>query len=228
MLSIVIPTYQEVENLKLLVPVIRECLSQNNIPFEIIIVDDNSQDGSEELINSLNFTDVRLVVRKSERGLSSAVYNGLSVAKGEILCFMDADFSHPPEALSGMYRMINSGIDLVVGSRFVEGGGTQRWPFVRKLTSWVARIMARPLTPVKDVTTGFFMFKSNVVPEGKLNLNGFKIGLEILVKGNYTTVREFPIVFKDRQLGYSKLTGKVMREYLAQLFELYTYRLFRR
>lgn len=225
-LSIVIPTYKEKENLKELLPVIHQAIQRIN--FEIIVVDDFSDDGTEETIKDLKLNTVTLITRKKERGLSSAVHAGVLQAKGNIICFMDADFSHPPSALSEMFKMITKeGYDLVVGSRLVKGGGSKDWPWIRKFISWGARQLARPLTPIKDITSGFFMFKKEMYPNANLNLNGFKIGLEIAVKGNARKFGEYPIIFEDRKYGESKLNSGVMADYLKQLLSLYSYKLFK-
>ena len=226
-LSIVIPTYKEKENLQELLPTLNKTLA--NFKFEIIVVDDFSNDGTEEMVKKLNLSSVILLTRKTERGLSSAVHAGVVKAKGDIICFMDADFSHPPIALAGMYQMVKKeGYDLVVGSRLVKGGGSKDWPWIRRFISWGARQLARPLTPIKDITSGFFMFKKEIYPQNNLNLEGFKIGLEVAVKGNAKKFGEYPIVFEDRKYGESKLSGGVMASYLKQLVQLYNYKLFKK
>ncbi|MEK6556802.1 MAG: polyprenol monophosphomannose synthase [Candidatus Margulisiibacteriota bacterium] len=223
-LSVVIPTYKEKENLAELLPAIHSTLSSLKISYNVIVVDDDSADGTIDLIHSMKHLPIELVLRRGKRGLSSAVHDGVARAKGEIIAFMDADLSHPPTALAGMFDWIHSGkADLVIGSRLVSGGGMADWPWTRRLTSWVARMMIRPLTPVRDITSGFFMFRREVYPTKQLNLKGFKIGLEVVIKGKYSQVKEFPIVFQDRKHGESKLTGKIMREYLRQLRQLYLY-----
>lgn len=223
-LSIVIPTYRERENLSELLEAIEGTLTQKKIPYDVLIVDDDSGDGTVELIRDMKHLPVELVVRKGKRGLSSAVHEGVLRARGDIIAFMDADLSHPPSALAGMFDWIRSGqADLVIGSRLISGGGIADWPWKRKLTSWVARMMVRPLTPVRDITSGFFMFRREVYPTNYLNLEGFKIGLEIVVRGKHSRLREFPILFQDRKHGESKLTGKIMGEYLKQLGQLYLF-----
>lgn len=226
-LSIVIPTYKEKQNLHELLPVLDKTLAK--LKFEIIVVDDFSDDGTEKAVQDLSLDSVKLITRRDQRGLSSAVHLGVSQAKGEVICFMDADFSHPPTALMGMYQMIiQEGYQLVVGSRLVKGGGSKDWPWKRKFISWGARQLARPLTPIKDITSGFFMFKKEVYPQKELNLEGFKIGMEVAVKGGAKKIGEYPIVFEDRRYGESKLSGGVMFSYLKQLIELYSFRFFHR
>jgi dolichol-phosphate mannosyltransferase len=135
---------------------------------------------------------------------------------------MDADLSHPPEAVLEMYKEIASGgADLVIGSRCVEGGGATNWPWYRRIVSAFAQLLAKPLINVRDNTSGFFMLKKNVVENVDINPIGFKILLEILVKGHYSKVKELAIVFNDREGGKSKLGSKQVLEYLKQLGALY-------
>lgn len=216
MLSIIIPTLNERNNLEELISRIRKAVSADT---EIIIVDDNSKDGTVELAKSLGLT---VLARPGKLGLSSAVIDGFKIAKGDILAVMDADLQHPPEVLPKMLEWINSGkAELIIGSRLVPGGGSKDWPWYRKIISLVARIPAMPLTKVKDLTSGLFMLKREVIDGVVLNPIGFKIGLEIICKGKYSKIEEYPIMFGDRHGGQSKLGNKQIFEYLIQLIELY-------
>ena len=216
MLSVIIPTYNEARNIKEL----KERLLFAYHDMEIIIVDDNSPDGTAQLAQKIG--GLKVLVRPQKGGLSSAVLEGFKLARGDVLCVMDADLSHPPEAIPQMHAIIRSGkADLVIGSRLIEGGGSVSWPWYRRLASFAARIAARPLTSVKDLTSGFFMLKREVIESVKLNPIGFKICLEILTKGNYKNAVEFPITFTDRGRGRSKMGARETFEYFMQVFGLY-------
>ena len=161
MLSIVVPTYNEKENIPELIKRIFKVLGENNIDGEVVIVDDNSPDGTAKVAEELSKDyNVQVIVRKDERGLSSAAIRGMEDAKGEILCVIDADLSHPPEVIPDMLKQITEGkVELVIGSRRVAGGGIENWPMKRKVVSKCASLIARPLTKVKDPMSGFFMLK---------------------------------------------------------------------
>ncbi len=228
MLSIIVPTYNESKNIDELLTRIFRALKPNYIQYEVVIVDDNSPDGTGQIAEALmSKYDLKVVRRPKKIGLASAVLNGFKVAAGDIYCVMDADMSHPPEAIPEMLKAITSGeADLVVASRVAEGGGSTNWPWYRRAGSKFAQLLAKPLTKVKDNTSGFFMLKKSVM-DGVDNINpiGFKILLEILVKGNYSKVKEVPIVFNDREGGKSKLGSKQIIEYLKQLGMLYSAKL---
>jgi len=226
MLSIIIPTYNERENISILIESIFEVLSENTIDGEVIVVDDNSPDGTAKAAEALKDRyNVRVIVRKTERGLSSAAIRGMKDAHGEVLCVMDADLSHPPDTIPRMRKPITEGkAELVIGSRRVKGGGIKNWPLKRKLVSRAAALISRPLTKVKDPMSGFFMLKKEVIEGVELKPKGYKIGLEIIVKGRYDNVMEVPYIFKDRAHGESKLSGKVIMNYLSHALRLYFYR----
>jgi dolichol-phosphate mannosyltransferase len=223
MLSIVVPTYNEKENIPELVERIFTVLGENNIDGEVVIVDDNSPDGTAKVAQDLSKDyNVQVIVRKNERGLSSAAIRGMKDAKGEILCVIDADLSHPPEVIPDMLKEITEGrAELVIGSRRVAGGGIENWPMKRKVVSKCASLIARPLTKVKDPMSGFFMLKRSVIEGIELKPKGYKIGLEIIVKGKYEHLVEVPYVFKDRAKGESKLGGKVIKNYMSHVIGLY-------
>jgi dolichol-phosphate mannosyltransferase len=225
MISVIIPTYNEAVNLSLLIPKIHDVLN-GTYEHEIIIVDDNSPDGTAKIAQSLSKRhNVRVIVRKNERGLSSAVIRGFREAKGSILCVMDADLSHPPDVLPKLIDKLES-YDIAVGSRLVRGGGSESWPFHRKFISWCAQMLARPLTPVKDAMSGFFAVKKSVVKNARLEAYGYKILLEVLVIGKYRKVAEVPFTFLNRSFGKSKIGVSVEVDYLKQLVHLYRHKFF--
>lgn len=224
MISIIIPTYNEVENLPVLIERITGSMEKNE--FEIIIVDDNSPDGTGALADELSNADDRVSVihRNGKRGLASAVVDGFIHAKGEILGVMDADLSHPPEVIPlFISRIIKHEAEFVIGSRYINEGEIRNWPIKRKITSTIATLMARPLTNVKDPMSGFFFLTNDVIKGVKFNPLGYKIGLEIIVKGNYKNIVEIPFTFKDRMSGESKLDLKEELNYIRHLSKLYWY-----
>jgi dolichol-phosphate mannosyltransferase len=222
-LSIIIPTYNEADNIYELIERVFGALSSSGISGEMIIVDDNSPDNTAEVAEkAISTYPIKVIKRKGKLGLSSAVLDGLGVAGGDTVAVMDADLSHPPEALPQMFELIEKGdAEIVVGSRLVSGGGVSNWPWYRRFVSWSARSLSWPLTRVKDSTSGFIMFKKSIIAGINLNPIGFKIGLEILARAKYNKVAEFPIKFTDRKYGESKLSSRPILEYLKQVSILY-------
>jgi dolichol-phosphate mannosyltransferase len=223
-LAVVIPTYQEADNLPELTRRIYDAVKGACISIEIIIVDDNSQDGTDRVCKELLMCyPLKLITRLSERGLSSAVLHGIRESRSEHVLVMDADLSHPPEDIPRLLDRLREGADFVVGSRYVVGGSTDaKWSVFRWLISRVATLLARGLTDIKDPMAGFFAFPRRIL-EGAPPLLplGYKIGLEILVKANCRKVMEIPITFVDRTRGESKLTLQQQLYYLRHLRRLY-------
>ncbi|GKT13008.1 MAG: dolichol-phosphate mannosyltransferase [Thiomicrorhabdus sp.] len=232
MISIIVPTYQEVENLQPLSEMIQSALASyvesEGLSYEILIMDDNSQDGSIEKIAELAPNHpIRLINRRENRGLSPAVIDGFSEAKGDYVVVMDADLSHPATAIPKMIAQLKNGeSDFVLGSRYVEGGSIDdSWTLWRYVNSVVATLPALPLTKVKDPMSGFFSVRRADIPLAKdLSPIGYKIALEVMVKGNFEKVSEVPIHFVDRIHGESKLTLSEQLKYLRHLRRLYQFK----
>ena len=228
-LTVVVPTFREAPNLGLLVPRIVAALEQAGLRGEIVIVDDDSADGTEDVCRTLAATyPVRLLVRKGERGLSSAVLHGMRQARGEVLLVMDADLSHPPEAIPQLFETIRSDdADFVIGSRYAGTGSTEEgWGLYRWLNSKVASLLAWPLSAARDPMAGFFALRRSALDGAdRLDPVGYKIGLELMVKCHCRRVREIPIHFSNRVHGASKLTIKEQINYLRHLRRLYWYKL---
>ncbi|HNT35867.1 MAG TPA: polyprenol monophosphomannose synthase [bacterium] len=225
LLSLVVPTYNEIANLDPLLSRLHSSL--RDISYEIIFVDDNSPDGTGKILDSLaDEYHLTVIHRKGKLGLASAVLEGFRVASGSILGFMDADLSHPPETIPEMLRSIlERQADIVIGSRLVDGGGViGQWPQHRYLNSYIAEVIARPLTCVRDSMSGFVLLKRSVIENVPLIPRGYKMGLEILVKGNYSKAQEVPILFDNRKRGSSKLDCRTRWEYLVQIIDLYLYK----
>ena len=222
----IIPTYNEKDNIEELVRRTSAACSATRMGHEIVIVDDNSPDGTGDLAEKLGKSfSVKVVHRAGKLGLSTAVLEGFEAASGSVLVVMDADLSHPPEKISEMVeRITRGGADMVIGSRYVEGGHVENWPFRRRLMSRSATLLARGLTKVKDPMSGFFAIKREVVEGVELNPIGYKIALEILVKGKVSKVEEVPITFADRKAGKSKLGASVTLKYIDHCISLYEHR----
>lgn len=224
LVSIIIPTYHEAENILELTRQIDAALARGRLTYEIIIVDDNSGDGIDAIVASLKAAyPVRLHIRTAERGLSSAVIKGLTLARGDIYVVMDADLSHPPSKIVEMIEPILRGnSEFVIGSRFVEGGSIPHFNWFRKLNAWVSRVLAYPLVRVKDPMSGFFAFPRHILSDlDLLDPVGFKIGLELLVKTQPENCREIPIQFQQRLHGESKLSMREQVLYLIHVHRLY-------
>jgi dolichol-phosphate mannosyltransferase len=225
-LSIIVPTYKEVENLPHLIERIAQVRRETGLKIQLLLMDDDSADGSAELVSQRPEPWATLVVRRGERGLSAAVLEGMRSATGEILLCMDADLSHPPEQVLPMMAELRAGADFVFGSRYVKGGSTvEGWSWFRWLNSKVATWLARPLTNARDPMSGFFALKRDTFSNGQdIDAIGYKIGLELMVKCGCTRVAEVPIRFEKRLFGRSKLTLRQQVLYLEHLRRLYLYR----
>jgi dolichol-phosphate mannosyltransferase len=207
MISLVIPTLNEAENIE---PLLGRILCCEPAPDEIVFVDDGSTDGTRERIRSFTASaPVRLLERVAPQlGLSGAVIAGARAARGDLLVVMDADLSHPPERIADLLRPISSGLaDMVIGSRYVRGASTPGWPVWRKMLSRIAAGLAYPFTGVHDSMCGFFAIRRTLLLELTPDAAGFKIAFEAIVGGGRNLrVLEIPIVFRDRARGASKMS----------------------
>jgi dolichol-phosphate mannosyltransferase len=225
-ITIIVPTYKEAENLPHLIDLVAEVRKGHGLNIDLLIMDDDSRDGSVEIVASRPEEWVQIIVRTADRGLSEAVLEGLRRARGEFLVCMDADLSHPPAALLQMVAKLQAGADFVLGSRYVKGGSTSHdWGFLRWLNSRVATLLARPLTTVADPMAGFFALRRSTFENGRdFNPVGYKIGLELIVKCGCERIVEVPIHFEDRRFGKSKLTLNQQLLYLKHLRRLYIFK----
>jgi len=226
--SIIAPTYKEAPNLAALAERVFAAVDAAGLTAELLIVDDDSNDGTEQVVADLaERFPVRLIVRRGQRGLSSAVVRGFREARYDRFVVIDADLQHPPETIPKLVEALeNGGPDFVLGTRYGPGGAiVDEWPWVRRLVSWTAGVLARPLTPLTDPMAGFFGVDRSVFERGtRLNPIGYKIALEIYVKCRCRSPAEVPIVFATRAAGQSKLTLKLQLEYLRQLVGLYHFK----
>ena len=226
MISIVVPTFREADSLPSLIERVARLRQQDQLELELLVVDDDSRDGTEALIAARSEPWLQLFVRREDRGLSQAVLFGLARARGETLVVMDADLSHPPEVIPEMLAALRDGADFVLGSRYVQGGTTaEGWGLFRFLNSKIATYLARPLTSVSDPMSGFFALPRSVFARAENpSPLGYKIGLELLVRCHCQNVREVPIHFSNREHGESKLTMHQQLLYLRHLARLYRFR----
>ncbi len=227
-ITLVIPTYNESDNLPILLERVFGAFRGSDIEGKVIVVDDDSPDGTWKTAEGLKgkYPGLHVLRRVNKRGLSSAVLDGFNISASAILGVMDADLSHPPEKIPEMLAPILAGeADMVIGSRYVERGGTGDWGLRRKISSRVASLSVIGLTDVKDPMSGFFFMKRGVIENIKLSPKGFKIALEILVRGKYDNVVEVPIIFQDRIYGETKLNSGVILDYLCQIMRLYASRI---
>lgn len=225
-ISVVVPTYQELENLPHLINRLDLLRIDHDLTLEVLLMDDQSGDGSKEWVAQCGYDWVKLIEREGPRGLSPAVLDGIEAASHPVVVVMDADLSHPPEKVPDMLLGLQAGQQLVIGSRYVTGGSTDdEWGFFRWFNSFIATMLAKPLTKVSDPMAGFFTFrKAELEQSGTLNPVGYKIALEVMVKCRMTNVGEVPIHFVDRVHGESKLSLKEQLKYIQHLRRLYIYK----
>ena len=221
--SIVVPTYKEKDNIRPLVERLGRALASHN--YELVLIDDNSCDGTEELVAELAaHYPVRVVVRRDKKGLATAVLDGFGFAKNDTILVMDADLQHPPEVVPEIIAAIDAGADVAIASRYVSGGGNEGWSKLRQIISNGAIFLAHLLLPlsrkVKDPMSGLFAFRREILRGVTLDPIGYKILLEIIVTARPQKVVEVPFTFHIREQGESKLNVKQEIDYLKHLWSL--------
>jgi dolichol-phosphate mannosyltransferase len=228
LLSLVIPTYKERENIKNVVRILSQLLDES-IPgdYELIVVDDDSPDRTWEVAESLRreYRQLRVMRRQNERGLSSAVIRGWQAARGRVLGVIDGDLQHPPEVLTQLLRAIQKGADMAVASRHVDGGGVSSWSFLRRFLSRGAQLLGLIILPdvlgrVSDPMSGYFMVRRSSIAGATLNPVGYKILLEVIGRGKVREIAEVGYVFCERVKGESKVTSKQYIDYIHHLVRL--------
>ena len=231
-LSIILATYNESENILKMLESLNNVLP-SDIENEIIVVDDNSPDGTGQIVENYIQTKknnnplVRIIHRMDKRGLSSAIIDGFNSVNSDMILVMDTDFTHPPEKILEMLdQMQKNHYDIVIGSRFVKGGKTIGWPIIRTLMSFLATKIAEYGLGlhVKDSPSGFFLIKKSLVANKKFDAIGYKILLEILVKTQGAKIKEIPYICVNRELGESKFNTSVITNYFKLIKILYRYK----
>lgn len=225
MLSLVLPTFNEAATITSLIDMIDGVLQ--GTPHEIIVVDDDSPDHTWKVAQDIakSRSSVRVLRRKGKRGLSSAVVDGFDMAQGDMIAVMDADGQHDASLLLALSASLKAGSDLVVGSRYIEGGSVGEWVRDRRIISTLGTRLALLFSHAKvsDPLSGFFAMKASVYKKIRpaLKPTGFKILLEVLAHvPDVTKVTEIPLIFRMRLHGRSKLSLKVHFDFLCQIVRL--------
>lgn len=222
-ISIVIPTYNEKDNVNCLSSQLHDAL--DGIPHDIIFVDD-STDSTPDILRELSRKDsnVRYEHRNGEKGLSTAVMRGFELADSDYIAVMDADFQHPPAILRSMYCAMENHADICIPSRFIKGGSDGGLDVFRKMVSAAARYLGKIFLPclhdVSDPTGGLFMFRKEILCNADMHPVGWKILVEVLATCRYERIIEIPYEFSQRNAGHSKLSMKVTFDYIRQIFML--------
>ena len=222
-LTVIIPTFKEEANIGNIIIEVDAVFIRNNLKGEILVVDDNSPDATIAIVNVLKRTktNLNLLVRKADHGLSQSVAEGFTHALSEIFIVIDADLSHPPALIPIMFNEIKAGNDIVIGSRYMKGGGIKKWPLKRRAISLGATFLGRTLFPtISDPVSGFFAVRKTVVADAPLKPRGYKILLEVLGKGDWKRYTEIPFEFVDREIGSSKLKLITIIEYARQVLNI--------
>ncbi len=214
LISIVIPTRNEVDNIE---PLVSQIAAAGASFQEIIFVDDRSADGTRDAILSMAGRYPTRLVDQDEAvpGLAGAIISGAEAANGDFLLVMDADLSHPPERIPDLLSPLLTGAaDMVIGSRYVPGGSTPGWPLWRRLLSRAGSALAYPLTGVHDSMCGFFAVSRSDFLRLAPPAVGFKIAFELIIRGKpQLRVREIPIEFRDRARGRSKMSLAILARF---------------
>jgi dolichol-phosphate mannosyltransferase len=227
-LSLILPTFKEARNIHNTLQA--TCTVLHAIPglvFEVIVVDDNSPDGTAQLAldATAEFPEVRVMRRETEAGLATAVIRGWQAARGSVLAVMDADMQHPPEVLAHLVGLMRIDRDLAVASRHVQGGGVGNWNLLRRIVSRGAQVIGIVILPevlirISDPMSGFFMVRREAIQGIALNPTGYKILVEVLARGRIHSIGESPYVFRERKEGASKATAAVYMQYIKHLLRL--------
>ncbi len=224
-ISLIIPTYNEARNLRILVDEIFSSIDKEQIDLEIIFVDDNSPDGTGDIAEQLTKEyQIKAIHRSRKLGLGSAVVEGFKLCNRPYVGVMDADLSHDPTVLNELINWLDK-YDLAIASRFAEGSQVVNWSYWRKFLSKVGVYLCQKITGVKDPLSGYFFLKREVIDGINLKTKGYKILFEILVKGRYKKVKELSFQFRQRKYNSSKLNYKEFILFLGQIVSYSYYKI---
>lgn len=230
--TLIIPTYHEAMNIPELINKIA-AVDFGDSAFEVLLIDDNSDDGSVEIVNEISkkYPWLKMIVRNEGRNHGLSIMTGFHHAKYPIMITMDADLSHPPEKIPDIINVLNDpDVEVVLGSRYIKGGSVDgKWPLFRRISSKLSVLISRIVLPcdVKDPLSGFMAIRKKTLVNGDtLSPIGWKIGLELMVKCRCKNIREIPIHFSERTKGKSKLNVEISLEYFYHVLLLMKYKLF--
>jgi dolichol-phosphate mannosyltransferase len=223
-LSLVLPTFNEAQNIEAMIWAVTDALERSPIDYELIVVDDDSPDGTWRRALSLcaSLPKLRVMRRTNERGLATAVIRGWQVSRGDVLGVLDADLQHPPEIIPKLWNQIESGADIAVGSRHVAGGGVSSWSLHRRVISRTAQGVGLLVLPevvgrLADPMSGYLLARRDKLAGVTLKPLGYKILIEILARGEVRKIAEVGYVFQERWGNRSKVTWRSYRDYLLHL-----------
>jgi dolichol-phosphate mannosyltransferase len=224
--ALVIPTLNEAGNIERLIGRVQDVLDPLGIPYELVVVDDGSHDGTPDLVRKLGAADkrIRLLSRAGQRGLAGAILDGWRHSDAELLGVIDADLQHPPELLPSLLEVVIDGLDLGIASRYSTKGGVHGWNPLRiaisRASTWATFPLQRRGIRVKDPMSGFFIVRRQAIEGIAFEPKGFKLLLEILVRARVRSLREIPFHFGQRHAGKSKAGAMVALHYLHLLGKL--------
>ena len=233
--SIIIPTYNEKENIVILTNKLTEIFKNSVHDLKIIVVDDNSPDGTSSVVKKLDLFEqtIFLITRQEKLGLGSAYQAGYDWCKNnnsECIIQMDSDLSHPPEITINLVDSIGEGYDVAIASRYVDNGGVSSWPIHRKIISFIANMLVRVFLGSKlhDNTTGYRAFNSDTIElliKYDVKSNGFSYLIEsiYLFHKKKLKIKEIPFIFQERSIGKTKLSSFEILRFLLSIFHLLIY-----
>ena len=223
-LSIVLPTFNEAQNIEPMIWAVSDILDRSRITYELIVVDDDSPDGTwcRALSLSESLPRLRVMRRVNKRGLATAVIRGWQVSRGDILGVLDADLQHPPEVIPKLWSQIESGADLAVASRRMPGGGVSKRSWRRRLISRTAEgigllVLPEVLGRVTDPMSGYLLVRRDKLAGVTFRPRGYKILVELLGRSDIEKIAEIDYVFRERVENQSKITWRTCRDYLLHL-----------
>jgi dolichol-phosphate mannosyltransferase len=230
--SVILPTYNEKDNLPIIFYLIDQTFTKSGIDYEVVVVDDNSPDGTAEVAkkiqSSYGSNRLKLVCRSGKLGLGTAYVAGLQASRGHRIILMDADLSHHPKFIRTMIQVMDTQrVEIVTGTRYAPGGGVAGWDMKRKMTSRGANFLATFLLNtggVSDVTGSFRLYERNVLTTilPQIQSTGYAFQMEIIIRSNRLyKIAEVPITFVDRVYGESKLGTREIMLYLKGLIKLF-------
>jgi dolichol-phosphate mannosyltransferase len=224
--ALMVPTLNEAGNIESLLRQVQDALEPLNLDYELVVVDDGSTDGTPEIVKAWSRSDrrVRLLSRRNQRGLAGAVIHGWSHTDADLLGVIDADLQHPPQLLPELLAAMSKDCDIAIASRYAAKDGVRNWNPVRaaisRVSTWATLPLQRKHLRIKDPMSGFFIVRRKAIDGICFETKGFKLLLEILVRGRIRSAREVPYHFGLRHAGKSKAGAAVAFYYLQLLGKL--------